>query len=170
MRNEINLIDSYKKSFITFLILPLLFIGCIYISYGDFFDKIIMQQTEPLKFYQLQVQLEIFFQFDNSQVPIRILPLVTASIGYYSVISIYLIFTVWLVLFAISSYLKLSKRAGSKIIILLEAVLILAIYIISISPKLNFLLSIVGYIIISAVLVMLSLYWVYEIKLSNEKK
>ena len=163
MSNEINLIYNYRRSLITLLTIPSILIGCIYISYGEVFDGIIMQQTYPLKFHQLHVHLAIF-SGNFFQVPLRSLPQVTASIGYYSVIAIYFLFSGWLVLFATSSYLQLSQRAGSKFIILVESALILAIYIILISPNLNLWLSLIGYIIISVVVVMLSLYWVYEIK------
>ncbi|MCD4677064.1 MAG: hypothetical protein K8S18_13880 [Desulfobacula sp.] len=166
MNNEINHINNYKRSLITFLTIPLILIGCIYICYGEVFDGIKLQQTNPIKFHQLHVQLAIF-SGDFSQVPLRLLPKVTASIGYYSVITIYILFSGWLILFTISSYLKLSQRVGSKIIILVETVLILAIYIISISPDLNLWLSLVGYLIISVVLLMQLLYWVYAIKIKQ---
>lgn len=163
MSHEINLINNYKRSLIILLTVPFLLIGCIYISYGEIFDGIIMQHHSPLKFYQLHVHLAVFND-DFFQVPLRPLPQVTASIGYYSVIAIYFLFSGWLVLFAISSYLKLSQRLGSKIIILLETALIFAIFFISISPDLILWLSLFGYLIIAIVFVMLSLYWVYEIK------
>lgn len=163
MINEINTINNYKRVLITLLTVPLILIGCIYISYGEVFDAIISQQLNSLKFYQLQTQLSIFNN-EFLHVPLSSLPKTTESIGYYSVITIYILFLAWLLLFSISTYLKLSQRTGSKIIILLELSMILAIYIISISPNLNLWLSLIGYIIISVVLVMLSLYWVYEFK------
>ncbi len=163
MSNEINTINNYKRSLITLLTIPIILIGCIYISYGEIFDGIIMQHHSPLKFYQLHVHLAVF-NGDFFQVPLRSLPQVTASIGYYSVITVYILFSAWLVLFAISSYLQLSQRTGSKIIIIVELSMALAMYIISISPELNLWLFLIGYIIIAIVLVMLSLYWIYEIK------
>jgi len=163
MRNEIYLINNYKRSLITLLTIPIILIGCIYISYGEIFDGIILQQANPLKFYQLHVHLAVF-SGNLFQVPLKNLPNITASIGYYSVIAVYILFSAWVVLFATSSYLQLSQKTGSKFIILVESALILAIYIISISPDLNLWLSLIGYIIISIVLVMLLLYWLYEIK------
>jgi len=163
MTNEINLINNYKKSLISILTIPIILIGFIYISYGEVFDVIIAQQTNPFKFYQLHDHLSVF-SIDSLQIPLRILPLTTTSMGYYSVISIYILFSGWLVLFAISSYLQLSQRTGSKISILFELSFLLLISIISISPKLNLWLCIFGFSIIVIVFVMLLLYWVYEIK------
>ena len=163
MNNEINIIDNYKRSLITLLTIPIILIGCIYISYGEIFDGIIMQHHSPLKFYQLHLHLAVF-NGDFFQVPLRSLPQVTASIGYYSVITVYILFSAWLMLFATSSYLQLTQRTGSKISIIVELSMILVIYIVSISPELNIWLSLFGYIIIAVVLVILSLYWIYEIK------
>jgi hypothetical protein len=163
MSNEINLIHNYKRSLITLLSIPIILIGCIYISYGELFDSIIMQHHSPLKFYQLHVHLAVF-NGEFFQVPLKPLPQVTASIGYYSVITIYILFFAWLVLFATSSYLQLTQQTGSKNSIIVELSMILTIYILLISPELNLWLSLIGYIIIAVVLVMLSLYWIYEIK------
>jgi hypothetical protein len=163
MYNEINVIRNYKRSLITLLTIPLILIGSIYISYGEVFDAIIEEQNQPIKFYQLHVQLEIFQNY-FSNAPLTFLPKTTALIGYYSVITIYILFLVWLVLFTITSYLKLSQRVGSKIIILLELSLILALYIFSISPDLSLWLTLTGYLIISIVFVMFLMYWAYAIK------
>ena len=163
MSNEINLINNYKRSLITLLTITLILIGCIYISYGEFFDNFFTTLNNPLKIYQLHTHLSIL-SGDLSPVSLSSLPQITASIGYYSVAFIYILFSGWLLLFATSSYLKLFQRVGSKIIILFELFILLAIYIISISPELNLWLSIIGYLIIAIVFVMLSLYWVYEFK------
>lgn len=163
MSNEINTINNYKRNLITLLTIPLILIGCIYISYGKIFDGIIIQQSGSLKFYQLQVQLSIF-QNEFSQVPLKGFPHLTAKIGFYSVIAVYFLFYVWLLLFTVSSYLHLSQQTGSKISILVELSMILVIYIILINPGLNLWFSIFSYVIIAIVFVMLLLYWLYEIK------
>lgn len=163
MSNEINTINNYKRNLITLLTIPLILIGCIYISYGKIFDGIIIQQSGSLKFYQLQVQLSIF-QNEFSHVPLKSLPHITATIGLYSVIAVYFLYYVWLLLFTVSSYLHLSQQTGSKISILVELSMILVVYIILISPGLNLWFSIFSYVIIAIIFVMLLLYWVYEIK------
>jgi len=163
MSNEISIINNYKKRLIFLLIAPVLLIGCIYISYGELFDPIIMQYHSLFKFCQLHVHLAVFNGevFQSQLIP---LPQVTVLIGYYSVISVYILFFVWQVLFAVSSYFQLSQQSGSKISIIVELSMILAIYILSISPELNIWLFLIGYIIIAVVLIILSLYWIYEIK------
>jgi len=158
-----KIIEYLRKNLLVLFVIPIILIGFIYIQYGDIFDGIILHHHNNLKFYQLHIQLAIF-SGDFFQVPLRFLPQVTASIGYYSVTALYILFSLWILLFATSSYLQLSQRTGSKIGILVELFTIFTIYITSICPGLNLWLSIFGYFIITIVFIMLLLYWAYEIK------
>jgi hypothetical protein len=165
MNNNIIYINNFK-SLITLFPIPLILLGYIYIFYGEVFDNAIIEHFNKLKLYQLQTQLSIFNN-EVLHVPLKNIPKTTELIGYYSVIFIYIIFSAWLVLFSISTYLKLSQKVGFKFMILLELSLILSIYIFSISPGLNLWLFLIGYLIILAVLIILTLYWGCEIKLNQ---
>jgi uncharacterized membrane protein len=245
MIDNINILNSYKRLLFILMTIPFILIGSIYISNGETFDKIILdnlkakglltaingvtsiemgydttleitpeevsmpiyiapngkeftenelkekfgnqwedisaqfekkgleipidpvtkvrEYSTEINFYQLQSQLKLF-KYTLTDIPSNILPKITSSIGYYCIISIYILFSAWLGLFVISSYMQIDRKIGSKILILIELALISTIFVVSISPNLNLWLSALGYLILSSFTLLLALFWVHEIK------
>jgi len=160
---ESNLLDNLKRNALILLIVPLVLIGVINITYGEYYDAIIgLQYLEQTSIFQLHNQLRIF----KNDIPLSIgrLPLVVRDIGYYSVLVIYIFLVVWIVTFSISNYLKLIYRKGYKILMLLELLFMVVVFTYSVKPGMGLIFSMLGYLIFFMFLTILLFYWLEEIR------
>ena len=100
---EISLLDNLKRNVVVLLLVPLILIGVINITYGEYYEAIIgLKDLEHTSIFELHNQLRIF----KNYVPLSTgrLPLAVRDIGYYSVLVIYIFLVVWIVAFSISNY------------------------------------------------------------------
>lgn len=162
-------IIRWKKNLFILFLISLAIIGCIYINYGEIIDTIIVQQNIMLELFRLKTHF-IIFRKEIALIPTNSLPIIVSTIGYYSVIFIYVLFLCWLMLFAFSSYIKMYQRLGQELFILFETIIITIVYIFSIIPGLNLWLAIVGGLVIISMIVLLFLYWFYNRLTRNEKR
>lgn len=154
--------NKWKKVFLFLSIIPLILTSIIYIVYGYVFNTLFVENTSLIDFYKLGNQL-ILFSSETS------LPLIVKSTGKLSILALYITFILWLCLHTIITYLKLSRHTGSKIDLIIELLIIAILYFLIISP-ISIISYLLGCIILIINLALIVIYWIYQIKDSNEKR
>lgn len=151
--DKIKMVQSWKNNVLLFSMIPVLLLGDILISHGNAFET---------DFFTLFNLLEGFES-------LQVLPKVAAQIGWNCVIALFVGFILWLALFSILCYWKLSKQIAGKMELLLELALISVTYFYFISPT-----SMAGYvsgiILISCDLLLIILYAIYDLKVRHEER
>jgi len=167
MKARLN-VDYWASNFLMFrnwlinnlillLILPLAVISIIFINYGDAIDKVLSKNPELFKLFQLKTQLLVLsYEID--------MPSHIKSLGYDSVIFLFLLFFSWLLTHSFFCYLQLSQQSGSKARLLFETILLLLIFIFIVSPNLSLTIIVLGYSAIVAQIILIALYWGYSLK------
>ena len=160
--NLLEKASKWKRAFLILSMIPIILIGIVYIVYGSIFNSLIVENTTLLDFFKLSNQLTLF----SSELS---LPKIVKSLGNLSIITLYIIFLLWLCLHTIITYLKLSRHTGSKIDLIIELLVIALLYFLIISP-ISIISYILGCIILIINLALIVIYWIYQIKDSNEKR
>lgn len=160
--NLLEKASKWKRAFLILSMIPIILIGIVYIVYGSIFNSLIVENTTLLDFFKLSNQLTLF----SSELS---LPKIVKSLGNLSIITLYIIFLLWLCLHTIITYLKLSRHTGSKIDLIIELLVIALLYFLIISP-ISIISYILGCIILIINLALIVIYWIYQIKISNEKR
>lgn len=153
-----SFIQSAKKWKLSFLILamiPIIFIGVIYIVHGVAFNPFFYEHS-ILDFLKLSNQFLLFESEIN-------LPFVVKVIGESSLYLLNILFVLWLSLNFVVTYLKLSKQQACKAELVLEILLLSLIYYFIISPS-NIVLFILGWVIIMVNIILITFYWIYQVK------
>jgi hypothetical protein len=168
MNDTIRSFDKLKANIFSLSIVSVLFIGSIYILYGEELKGIFTHYPD-LRLYQLYSQYVFFKNETISTVRIG-LPATTAFVGYYSIISVYILFYAFLILAGISTYLKLLNGTMAKAVLMIEWIILLTLFVVFFNPGLGLFLSVLGYLLILGAFFLLLLYRIHEIKSLNEKK
>jgi len=145
------------NNLIILIILPLTVTSIIFINYGDVIDKVLQNNPELFKLYQLKTQLKIL-SFDIE------MPSHIKSLGYDSVIFLILLFFTWLLTHSFFCYTQLSQQLGSKARLFFETILLLLIFIYFVSPDLPLAVIVLGYSAVAAQIILIALYWAYSLK------
>ena len=148
--------NNWKRSFLFLGIIPVIFIGTIYIVYGYVFNPFFTDEKSIINFLKLSNQFSLF-ESDIS------LPLITKTLGKLSVILLNIIFVLWLCFHITISYLKLSQQIAYKTELILELFLITLLYLFIISP-INIILYVLGCIFLIADLALIIFYWIYQLR------
>ena len=160
--NLLEKASKWKRAFLILSMIPIILIGIVYIVYGSIFNSLIVENTTLLDFFKLSNQLTLF----SSELS---LPKIVKSLGNLSIITLYIIFLLWLCLHTIITYLKLSRHTGSKIDLIIELLIIAILYFLIISP-ISIISYLLGCIILIINLALIVIYWIYQMKDSNEKQ
>lgn len=159
INHNIQLFTSLKRNLLTLFVVPVLSIMMIYIFYGNIIDNYLIEKHVVNELYQLKTHFEIF----NSNVvniPLNPIPQIVLKIGYVATVFIYIMFFAWLIINLLSTYYKLSNRVGSKLLMLIELLVILGIFLVIINPGLSLLFSVTGFLIITFTITMTLMYWI----------
>jgi len=149
-------INNWKKTLLILSLLPIILLGIIFITYAGSFDVFFANTKTLTGFFRLSNQLLLF----NS---ITSLPLIITSIARISILWLYITAFIWMSIFSVTTYLKLSYQLDFKIKLTIELLLISYIYLFIVSPT-NIFLFILGCLILLANLVLIIFYWIYEFK------
>ena len=160
--NLLETASKWKRAFLILSMIPIILIGIVYIVYGSTFNSLIVENTTLLDFFKLSNQKTLF----SSELS---LPIIVMSLGNLSIITLYIIFLLWLCLHIIITYLKLSQHIGCKIDLIVELFIIALLYFFIISPQ-NIISYLLGCIILIIDLALIVIYWIYEIKHNDEKR
>jgi|GEM_PF-6787170 len=156
MLNSIPIISSWKKSLLIISLVPILFLGFSFISYGFVFNPFFDKSNSFTTFFKLTNQFSLF----KSDIG---LPIVLKLIGRISIVTLYGLFISWVVLFTVSSYMKLSLQVANKVELILELALVSILYFFIVSPA-SILFYLLGLLVIVINLGLIVLYWIYALK------
>jgi hypothetical protein len=169
MKEKLNLVNWnsifltfrnwFSKNLILLLILPLIINTIIFITNGEEIDKVITENSEFLKLFQLNTQLKVLNETE--------IPYYVKSLGYDSVILIIVLFFIWLLNHTLYCYLQLSHKTGSKVLLVVETILLLLIFIFIVSPHFPLLIFVFGYALLAIQIILIALYWVYSLKFNE---
>ncbi len=144
------------NNLILLLILPITVISVIFISYGEVIDKVLLKNPVLFKLFQLKTQLKVLSEIE--------IPSHVKSLGSYSVIFIILLFFTWLLSHSFYCYLQLSHKTGSKALLFFETIILFLIFIFILCPNMPLVISILGYAVLAAQIILIGLYWGYSLK------
>jgi len=147
----------FIRNLILFLILPLTALLLIFTFFSGTIDRFLFQNPELFKLYQLQTQLRVL----SSDVG---LPSHIRSLGYDSVIFLCLLYIVWILTHTVYCYVQLSNQFGSKTLLFLETIFLIAIFIFIVGPELSFGIIVLGYFVIAVQIILICLYWGYSLR------
>lgn len=148
--------NNWKRSFLLLGIIPVIFIGTIYIVYGYVFNPLFTEENSAINFLKLSNQFSLF----ESDIA---LPLIAKALGKLSVILLNVIFVLWLCFHISISYLKLSQQIAYKAELFIELLLITLLYLFIISPV-SLLLYVLGCIVLILDLILIIFYWIYQLR------
>ena len=153
--------NNWKRSFLFLSMIPIVFIGIIYIIYGNVLNSILVDKNSIVYFCKLSNQYSLF----KSNIE---LPLIVRFLGRLSIILLNTTFVLWLCFHIVISYLKLSQQLAYKTELLIELFLISLIYFFIISPS-SIVLYILGCIVLLMDLVLILFYWIYEYQIRSNR-
>ena len=163
---EISSILKIREYFISniliFLLLPLLTFFLIFISYGNELHQYLSKNPEMYYLYELSTLKKTVSQ---SAIPAHI-----SSIAFDMVIYSYVLFSIWLILFAYSSYQKLKLRKHNFLLILIEFIILAFGYYFILSPGLSVYIQITGWLFFLLLAVVITVYVLFYNRMKHEKE
>lgn len=163
---ETNIILKIREFFIRNIVilifLPLLAFFFIFISYGNELHQYLIKNPGMFNLYELSTLKQTVSQ---SAIPTHI-----AWVAFDMVMYAYILFSVWLILFAYSCYYKLSRRRYSFSLVLIEFTVLALIYYFIVSPGLLTYIQILGWLAFLLVAVMITVYSLLYYRLKHEKE
>ncbi len=162
--NLIQTTTNWKRSFLLLGIIPIIFIGMIYIVYGPAINSSFFENKSVIEIFKFSSQLYLF-EMENA------FPTIAQILGRISIIILNFIFIAWLCLNILLSYLKLSKQEANEIDLFFELLLLVLVYFLFVSPS-NLIIYILGCLILGLNLALIILYLVYfnKQRQENEKR
>lgn len=152
----IQITNNWKRSFLILSLIPIIFIGTIYVVYGYIFNPFFDVKNSFIDFIKLSNQLSLF----NSNIA---LPTIVQLLGKLSVFFLIAIFCFWTIAHSVTIYLELSQQIANKVELILELFFIGIVYFFIISPV-DILLYIIGCLVLILDLVLIIFYWIYELR------
>lgn len=146
----------FAKNMVLLLIFPLIVISFVFINYGEEIDKVLLRNPSLFKLFQLKTQLKVLSEIE--------IPSHIKSLGYDSVIFIFILFFSWILTHSFYCYFQLSRNEGSKSLLFFETMLLLLIFIFIVSPHLSLMIIVIGYAFLAVQIILIGLYWGYSLK------
>lgn len=152
----IQTINNWKRSALLLGLLPFIFLGTIFIVFGDDLSLLFSNENSTFHFLKLPNQLSAFKSNIELSRAVR-------ALGRLSILLLNIIFVFWLCLQSAITYLKLSQQIAYKAELAIELFLIMMVYLFIISPA-NLLLYILGCLILSLHFALIIFYWIYQVR------
>lgn len=147
----VKLINKLRLHIFIFSLLPVILLNTITISYA-----VLLNDVNPFKFYSYHSLL-------NSNIN---LPSIIVILGNIYITTIYVLFTIWFILFVLLSYYKLSEQKGEWLALSIETFFISFVYFYFLCPD-SILCYFIGVLGTSLMLALIFIYWLYNKKTSN---
>jgi hypothetical protein len=93
-----------------------------------------------------------------------------SSIAFDMVIYSYVLFSIWLILFAYSSYQKLKLRKHNLLLIYIEFIVLAFGYYFIVSPGLSAYIQILGWLLFFLLAIMITVYVLFYNRMKHEKE
>lgn len=145
----LNLISQLRLYIFIFSLVPVILLNTISICYADKLNNVTLFDN-----------LSLYYSFFNSEVD---LPQIIVKLGTTYITSIYVLFTVWFLLFTLYAYLILSKKKKEWLGLTIETFTISFVYFYFLCPDvlIYYILGVIGNLILIA---LISLYLILHIK------
>lgn len=150
------------KNILILLLFPLLNLSFIFISYGNEFHQYLSKNPEMHCLYELST---IQKTVNQSFIPTHV-----KSLALDMVIFSYVLFSIWLFLFAYSSYQKLKYRKHNFLLIFIEFIVLVFVYSFIVSPGLSVYIQVLGWLIFLLLGIVLIVYVLFYNRMKHEKE
>jgi len=155
--------DFFVKNIAILILLPLLTFFFVFISYGDALHLILIKNPQFYSLYELNTLNKVISQT-------TLLPYHVASIAFDMIIYSYLIYALWLLLYAYSSYYKIARDEHNFLLIIIEYLVLVLIYFYVLSPGLSLLIQLAGWFFFLLLIAMFTIYALYFKRVNHEKE
>jgi len=154
--------EHFIRNILILLLLPLFTFFLIFISYGNEFHQYLSKNPEMYCLYELSTLRETVSQ---STIPAHI-----SSIAFDMVIYSYVLFSIWLILFAYSSYQKLKLRKHNFLLTIIEFIVLAFVYCFIVSPGLSVYIQILGWLLFLLLAIVITVYVLFYNRMKHEKE
>lgn len=154
--------EYFIRNILILLLLPLLTFFLIFISYGNELHQYLSKNPEMYCLYELSTLQKTVSQ---TTIPAHI-----SSIAFDMVIYSYLLFSIWLILFAYSSYQKLKLRKHDLLLIFIEFIVLAFGYHFIICPRLSIYIQIIGWLFFLLLAIVITVYVLFYNRIKHEKE
>lgn len=154
--------EFFIRNILILLLFPLLTFFLIFISYGNVLHQYLSINPEMYSLYELSILQKTVSQ---SAIPAHI-----SSIAFDMVIYSYVLFSIWLILFAYSSYQKLKLRKHNFSLIFIELILLAFGYYFIVSPGLSFYIQTLGWLLFLLLGIVITVYVITYNRMKHEKE
>lgn len=155
----LHAIFRWKNLFLALSIVPMFFIGTIYIIYGSLFNGLLEVTSFPIEFLSLSNQLRYFSML--SEVPTIVIKIGQLSLFYLMGV---LIFLLSANLFY--TYMKLYQRRANIAVLLFECSLLALLFLFSVTPSHPIVFGL-GCLLVVLNLLLLLIYGLYNRKIAK---
>lgn len=154
--------EFFIRNILILLLLPLLTFFLVLISYGNELHQYLSKNPEMYCLYELSTLQKTVSQ---SAIPAHI-----SSIAFDMVIYSYVLFSIWFILFAYSSYQKLKLRKHNFSLIFIEFIILGFVYYFIVSPGLSVYIQILGWSLFLLLLIVITIYFLFYNRMKHEKE
>lgn len=154
--------EFFVRNILILLLLPLLTFLLIFISYGNELQQYLSNNQENYSLYELLTIQKVISQLD---IPNHIIGIASDIVNYS-----YVLFSIWLILFAYSCYYHLSRKEHNFTLIFIELAILLLVYFFIIRPGLSMLIQTVVWVVFLLIVMMIALYGLFFKRMKHEKK
>jgi len=154
--------DFFIRNIIILILFPVLTFFLICTSYGNELQSYLIKNPQMYCLYELSTLQKTLSQ---SNIPVHV-----SCIAVDMVVYSYALFSIWLILFAYSSYQKLKLMKYNFPIILIEFILLAFIFYLIVSPGLPVYFQILGWLFILLLALMIIVYFLLYSKMKYEKE
>lgn len=151
------------QNLVALILLPLLAFMFIFICYGNEFHQIFEAKTELFRVYEITSLKK--FMTEASLLPAHLVKLSLALITYS-----YILYSIWLALFAYSCYDQVSHEKHNYFTLFVEYAVLMAIFFFVISPGLSIIIQIVGWFFFALLMSVVIVYAIVYNRRKHEKK
>lgn len=154
--------EYFIRNLLILLLLPILTFFLIFISYGNEVHKYLRKKPEMYSLYELTTLQETVNQ---SAIPEHV-----SYIAFDMVIYSYLLFAIWFILFAYSTYQKLKLRKYNFLLLFIEFFVLAFGYYFIISPGLSIYIQILGWFFFFLLAMVITIYVLFYNRIKHEKE
>jgi len=154
--------EYFIKDILILLLLPLLTFFLIFISYGNELHQYLSKNPEMYCLYELSTLQKTVCQ---SAIPAHI-----SSIAFDMVVYSYVLFSIWLILFAYSSYQELKRRKYNFLLLFIEFIVLAFGYYFIVCPGLSVYIQILGWLFFTLHAIVITVYVLFYNRMKHVKE
>lgn len=154
--------EFFIKNIVILILFPIFIFILIFILYGNELNTYLRKNPDVNCLYELSTLQKTLSQ--------SVIPVHVSSIAFNMIIYSYVLFSIWLILFAYSSYQKLKLRKHDFSHIFFEFILLAFIYYFIVSPGLPDYIQILGWLFFLLLTFIIIVYFLLYTRMKYEKE